>query len=203
MPSWHGIPAGPPLVRWPLVGLLHGVYRRLLQRGRSVSPASHDGRFVVNTHLGTRCTLSSETSTYYNYKTHLTHESPQQQGCGSRRGAGRDRGPPGRLGWAGRERLGSTWPRCRLMLVLDAGAFLAVEHGDHDEVALVKRERSAGRPPVTSGSVVAQVWRGGRGRPRDPVLYPVRRGRRIGAGAGGVAVLEEQFQGLVGVPPRL
>jgi hypothetical protein len=50
------------------------------------------------------------------------------------------------------------------MLVLDAGAFLAVERGDRDVVALVKRERMAGRPPVTSGGVVAQVWRGGRGR---------------------------------------
>jgi len=28
----------------------------------------------------------------------------------------------------------------------------------------VKRERLAGRPPVTNGGVVAQVWRGGRGR---------------------------------------
>ncbi len=50
------------------------------------------------------------------------------------------------------------------MLVLDAGAFLAVERGDRDVVALVKRERLAGRSPVTSGGVVAQVWRGGRGR---------------------------------------
>lgn len=50
------------------------------------------------------------------------------------------------------------------MLVLDAGAFVAVERGDRDAVSLVKRERLAGRPPVTSGGVVAQVWRGGRGR---------------------------------------
>jgi hypothetical protein len=50
------------------------------------------------------------------------------------------------------------------MLVLDAGAFVAVERGDREVVALVKRERLAGRPPVTSGGVVAQVWRGGRGR---------------------------------------
>jgi hypothetical protein len=50
------------------------------------------------------------------------------------------------------------------MLVLDAGAFLAVERGDRDVVALVKRERLAGRAPVTSGGVVAQVWRGGTGR---------------------------------------
>jgi hypothetical protein len=48
------------------------------------------------------------------------------------------------------------------MLVLDAGAFVAVERGDRAVVALVKRERLAGRPPVTSGAVVAQVWRGGR-----------------------------------------
>jgi hypothetical protein len=47
------------------------------------------------------------------------------------------------------------------MLVLDAGAFLAVERGDREVVALVKRERLAGRSPVTSGGVVAQVWRGG------------------------------------------
>jgi hypothetical protein len=50
------------------------------------------------------------------------------------------------------------------MLVLDAGAFLAVERGDRDVVALVKRERLADRVPVTNGGVVAQVWRGGSGR---------------------------------------
>lgn len=50
------------------------------------------------------------------------------------------------------------------MLILDAGAFVAVEHGDRDVVALVKRERLAGRTPVTNGGVLAQVWRGGHGR---------------------------------------
>jgi hypothetical protein len=50
------------------------------------------------------------------------------------------------------------------MLILDAGAFLAAERGDRDVAALVKRELMAGRPPVTNGGVVAQVWRGGRGR---------------------------------------
>jgi hypothetical protein len=50
------------------------------------------------------------------------------------------------------------------MLVLDAGAFVAVERGSRDVVALIKRERLAGRLPVTSGGVVAQVWRGGSGR---------------------------------------
>jgi hypothetical protein len=50
------------------------------------------------------------------------------------------------------------------MLVLDAGAFVAVERGERDVMALIKRERQAGRLPLTSGGVVAQVWRGGRGR---------------------------------------
>ena len=50
------------------------------------------------------------------------------------------------------------------MLVLDTGAFVAVERGDRDVVALVKRERLASRVPMTNGGVVAQVWRGGHGR---------------------------------------
>jgi hypothetical protein len=49
-------------------------------------------------------------------------------------------------------------------LILDAGAFVAVERGDRDVVALIKRERRADRSPVTHGGVVAQVWRGGSGR---------------------------------------
>jgi len=52
-------------------------------------------------------------------------------------------------------------------LVLDAGAFVAVERGDRDVAALVKRERLAERSPVTHGGVVAQVWRGGAGRQAD------------------------------------
>lgn len=51
-----------------------------------------------------------------------------------------------------------------MMLILGAGAFLVVERGDREVVALVKRERLARQPPVTSGGVVAQVWRGGRGK---------------------------------------
>lgn len=75
------------------------------------------------------------------------------------------------------------------MLVLDAGAFLAVERGDRQVVALVKRERLAGRSPVSCGGVVAQVWRGGHGR-QAPVarllagveIVPIddRLGRRAG-----------------------
>ena len=56
------------------------------------------------------------------------------------------------------------------MLVLGAGAFVAVERGDRDVVALLKRERLAGRSPVTNGGVVAQVWRGGRGR-QAPIAW--------------------------------
>ena len=51
-----------------------------------------------------------------------------------------------------------------MSLLLDAGAFLAVERGDRDVVALVKRERLAQRSPLSHGGVVAQVWRGGSGR---------------------------------------
>lgn len=47
------------------------------------------------------------------------------------------------------------------MLVLDAGALVGVERGSRDVIALIKRERLAGRAPVTHGGVVAQVWRGG------------------------------------------
>lgn len=54
------------------------------------------------------------------------------------------------------------------MLVLDAGAFVAVERADRDVVALIKRERLAGRAPVSHGGVVAQVWRGGTGRQVPP-----------------------------------
>lgn len=50
------------------------------------------------------------------------------------------------------------------MLVLDAGAFIAAERGSKDVAALVKRERERGRAPITNGSVVAQVWRGGSGK---------------------------------------
>jgi hypothetical protein len=52
-------------------------------------------------------------------------------------------------------------------LILDAGAFVALERGERDVVALVKRERLAKRSPVTHGGVIGQVWRGGSGRQAD------------------------------------
>jgi hypothetical protein len=51
-----------------------------------------------------------------------------------------------------------------MTLILDAGAFVAVERADRQVVALLKGERLAGRSPRTHGGVVAQVWRGGSGR---------------------------------------
>ncbi len=50
------------------------------------------------------------------------------------------------------------------MLLLDAGAFVAVERNHRDVVALVKSELQAERVPATHGGVVGQVWRGGSGR---------------------------------------
>lgn len=51
-----------------------------------------------------------------------------------------------------------------MTLLLDAGAFVAVERAERDVVALIKHARQLGRPPVTHGGIVAQVWRGGAGR---------------------------------------
>jgi hypothetical protein len=51
-----------------------------------------------------------------------------------------------------------------MSLILDAGAFFAVERGDRDLIALAKRELLARRVPRTHGGIVGQVWRGGTGR---------------------------------------
>jgi hypothetical protein len=50
------------------------------------------------------------------------------------------------------------------MLLLDAGAFLALERNDREVIALIKSELIANRAPKTHGGIVAQVWRGGAGR---------------------------------------
>lgn len=54
-----------------------------------------------------------------------------------------------------------------MTLVLDAGAFVAVERGNRELAAEVKREWLAGHPSLTHGGVVGQVWRGGAGRQAD------------------------------------
>ena len=51
-----------------------------------------------------------------------------------------------------------------MSLLLDAGALIALERDDSSTWYLVDVERHAGRPSLTHGGVVAQVWRGGTGR---------------------------------------
>ncbi len=51
-----------------------------------------------------------------------------------------------------------------MTLVLDAGAFVAVERGVSQVSALIKRELLTGHQPITHGGVIGQVWRGGTGR---------------------------------------
>ena len=47
------------------------------------------------------------------------------------------------------------------MLILDAGALIAVDRDDRRIAVLAKRELLARRPPLTHGGVVGQVWRNG------------------------------------------
>jgi hypothetical protein len=76
-----------------------------------------------------------------------------------------------------------------MTLVLDAGAFIALERGDVMVAALLKRERLAKRVPVTHGGIVGQVWRGGAHPTRIAFLLPAidigsldeGRGRSAGA----------------------
>jgi len=51
-----------------------------------------------------------------------------------------------------------------MSLILDAGAFVAVERGDRLTTSIIKAELLAGRAPLTHGGVIGQVWRGGTGR---------------------------------------
>jgi hypothetical protein len=75
-------------------------------------------------------------------------------------------------------------------LVLDAGAFIAVERADRDTVALIKQELLERRSPITHGGVIGQVWRGGSGRQAsiarllpalDVASLDAELGRRAGA----------------------
>ena len=76
-----------------------------------------------------------------------------------------------------------------MSLVLDAGALIAVERDDRDTIALIKQELLSGRPPITHGGIVGQVWRGGGRRQAnlarllpglDVVALDVTLGRRAG-----------------------
>lgn len=59
-------------------------------------------------------------------------------------------------------------------VVLDAGAFIALERRNGTMVALVRLFAERSTPLVTSAGVVAQVWRGGGAR-QVPVVYLLRR----------------------------
>lgn len=51
-----------------------------------------------------------------------------------------------------------------MSLVLDAGAFIALEQNDRALWRRVDDAHLGGSPPLTHGGIVAQVWRGGSGR---------------------------------------
>ena len=76
-----------------------------------------------------------------------------------------------------------------MSLVLDAGAFVAVERADRHTIALIKHELLKGRTPLTHGGVIGQVWRGGSGRQASlarflPAVEVVSLDARLGRRAG-------------------
>jgi hypothetical protein len=63
-------------------------------------------------------------------------------------------------------------------VVLDAGAFIALERRDRVMVHLAQRFRDEETALVTSAGVVAQVWRGG-AQAQVPVVFLLRRTRVV------------------------
>jgi hypothetical protein len=63
-------------------------------------------------------------------------------------------------------------------LVLDTGAFIALERRDKVMTALAAQAAKDEIPLVTSAGVVAQVWRGGGGA-QVPVVFLLRRTRVV------------------------
>ncbi len=51
-----------------------------------------------------------------------------------------------------------------MSVILDAGAFVALERNDRAMWRRLKAALQSGSPPMTHGGVIAQVWRGGTGR---------------------------------------
>ncbi len=51
-----------------------------------------------------------------------------------------------------------------MSLILDAGAFIAIERRDRAATRMLHREELDGRSPLTHGGVIGQVWRRGSGR---------------------------------------
>lgn len=83
-----------------------------------------------------------------------------------------------------------------MSLVLDAGAFVAIERLDRGVVALLKRELLAGRAPVTHGGVVGQVWRSGSGRQSN--LARLLRGVEVRALDGALGRRAGELLGVAG-----
>jgi hypothetical protein len=63
-------------------------------------------------------------------------------------------------------------------VVLDAGAFIALEHRNRVMTHLARRFADERIPLVTSAGVVAQVWRGG-GHAQVPIAFLLRRTRVV------------------------
>jgi hypothetical protein len=59
-------------------------------------------------------------------------------------------------------------------LVLDTGAFVALENRDEMMTRFYERVRLDGIPLITSAGVVARVWRGGKGK-QEPIAFLLRR----------------------------
>lgn len=51
-----------------------------------------------------------------------------------------------------------------MSVILDAGAFVALERNDRAMWRRLKAALRSGSPPMSHGGVIAQVWRGGVGR---------------------------------------
>ena len=63
-------------------------------------------------------------------------------------------------------------------VVLDSGAFIALEKGDPIMTHLVERFSREATPLVTSAGVLAEIWRGGKGD-QIPIVFLLRRTRVV------------------------
>jgi PIN domain len=73
-------------------------------------------------------------------------------------------------------------------VVLDAGAFIALERRDRVMVHLAQRFADEGTPLVTSAGVVAQVWRGGE-RNQVPITFLLRRTQVVDLSAASAKII--------------
>ncbi len=69
--------------------------------------------------------------------------------------------------------------------MLDAGALIALERDEQRLWERVEDAHLTGRPPLTHGGVVAQVWRGGSGRQKCGGNDGDAVAAAVGVGTGG------------------